>query len=141
MPIKPRKLSLSFPTAQILPRYIFPFSGSTTVPPTQSSPSGCAPRPHLRNTAKEFAVDQVGLRLAIGFAIAFDNLPVSNGVLKFRRQLLRADGGNGNQREESEGPEAFMSFRFQDVIPLSTIVERTREIGGDPIPDLKNEVR
>ena len=36
----PRILRPSFPTAHILPLYSLPFSGSTTVPSTQSSPSG-----------------------------------------------------------------------------------------------------
>src|ERR1700677_1782540 len=40
MPTNPRIFSLSISSAQILPLYCLPFSGSTTVPSTQSSPSG-----------------------------------------------------------------------------------------------------
>jgi hypothetical protein len=45
---------------------------------------------------------------------------VPDGVLKFRRELLRAGCGNGKQRQESksEGAEAFVSNRFQDDLPF-----------------------
>src|ERR1035441_6169968 len=60
-----------------------------------------APGAYLRDPAKELAVFQVDLRLASG-PFAVDDLPVSNGVLQFRRELLRAGSSNGNQRQENE---------------------------------------
>jgi hypothetical protein len=86
-----------------------------------------AARAHLRDAAKEFAVHQVGFRLASGCAIAVEDLPMPDGVLKFRRELLRAGSGKGNQREQSnsEGAEAFVSSRFQEVIPFEWIKKPT----------------
>src|SRR5271166_5635526 len=49
-----------------------------------------------------------------------------DGVVQFRRELLRAGSGNGNEHEESkcESAEAFISSRSKHVIPSSWIIAR-----------------
>ena len=82
--------------------------------------SGARPGRTRTDTTKQCAVFEIGFHLASRSAIAVDDLPVADRVLKFWRELLlRASGDCESERKESErsGEEVFQSRKIQGFIP------------------------
>ena len=57
--------------------------------------------------------------MAVGLVI-IDDLPMDNGILKFRRELLGAGCSNGGQHEETKkhGTQTFAASLFHECNPF-----------------------